>query len=67
MLGNIFCWVIAIALLAAKANGIDEWHIRVIFAMGFILLGILSKAVDAYQAVHTKEENEEEIKETNNT
>ena len=67
MLGNIFCWVIAIALLVTKANVIDEWHIRVIFAMCFILLGILSKAVDAYQAVHTKEENEEEIKETNNT
>lgn len=67
MLGNIFCWVIAIALLVAKANGTDEWHIRVIFAMGFILLGIISKAVDAYQEVHTKEENKEENKETNNT
>lgn len=63
MLGNLICWIIAIALLVAKANGIDEWHIRVIFAMGFILLGILSKAVDAYQSVHRKEES----KETNNT
>ena len=63
MLGNLICWIIAIALLAAKANGIDEWHIRVIFAMCFILLGILSKAVDAYQSVHRKEES----KETNNT
>ena len=63
MLGNLICWIIAIALLAAKTNGIDEWHTRVIFAMGFILLGILSKAVDAYQSVHRKEES----KETNNT
>ena len=59
MLGNIFCWVIAIALLVTKVNGVDEWHIRVIFAMAFILLGILSKAVDAYQAVHTKDEPSE--------
>ena len=63
MLGNLICWIIAIALLATKVNGVDEWHIRVLFAMGFILLGILSKAVDVYQATHTKEEN----KETKNT
>ena len=59
MIGNLICWVIAIALLVTKVNGVDEWHIRVIFAMAFILLGILSKAVDAYQAVHTKDEHSE--------
>ena len=63
MNGNILCWIIAIAMIVAKSNGIEEWHTRIVFAMVFVLLGILSKAVDAYQVVHTKEEN----KETNNT
>jgi hypothetical protein len=47
MLANIICWVIAMALIFAKTSGIDL-YIRLLFAMGFIFLGTLSKAVDTY-------------------
>ena len=63
MLGNLICWGFALCLILTKANGIDEWYMKLLFAIGFILLGILSKAVDVYHETHSKEETTE----TNNT
>jgi hypothetical protein len=48
MLGNIVCWVIALALILSKASLIDDFYTRLLFAMGFIFLGILSKTADYY-------------------
>ena len=64
MLGNMVCWVIALALILAKSNAAIDFKTKLVFAMGFIFLGILSKAVDVYHATHkiddTKEESERE-------
>lgn len=53
MIGNIFCWVMAIALIVSKSYG-DVIYTKLLFAMGFILLGILSKFADYYHEVHKK-------------
>jgi len=62
MLGNIACWVIAIALMLSKTVLVNNFYIKLLFAMGFILLGILSKAVDYYREVHLAYIVEEEEK-----
>jgi hypothetical protein len=51
MIGNIICWIIAIALIMSKSFG-DILYTKLLYAMGFILLGILSKFVDYYREVH---------------
>jgi hypothetical protein len=59
MIGNILCWVIAISLILANNAVLDNMYERLLFAMGFIFLGILSKAVDYHHGVHntSKEKN----------
>lgn len=52
MIGNITCWVIALGLIFSKSMGTDALYIKLLFAMGFIFLGILSKAVDTYYETH---------------
>ena len=54
MLANIVCWVIALGLVLSESNGIAEMCTKMWFAMGFIFLGILSKAVDVYHETHKK-------------
>ena len=52
MLANITCWAIAIALIVSKTNPAFDLSTKLLFAMGFIFLGILSKAVDVYNVAH---------------
>lgn len=53
MIGNILCWIIAIALILSKSSLIEGGlYTKLLYAMGFIFLGILSKAVDYYHEVH---------------
>lgn len=52
MLGNIFCWCVALGILFSKSTGRDDLYIKTLLAMGFIFLGILSKAVDVYRETH---------------
>lgn len=52
MLGNIVCWGIALCLMFTKTTCIEVWHTHLLMAMGFILLGILNKAIDAYYETH---------------
>lgn len=52
MLANIACWIIALGLMFSRHNGEDDLYLKLLFAMGFIFLGILSKAVDYYREVH---------------
>lgn len=65
MLGTIICWMFALVLALTKANGLDDWYTKLLFAMGFILLAILNKAVEAYHEVHMSDV--EETTENKNT
>ena len=53
MLGNIACWSIAIGIMLSKSMNAEDLYIRTLLAMGFIFLGILSKAVDVYRDTHS--------------
>lgn len=53
MLGNVVCWGIALSFMFSKSEGITSDRFKILFAMGFIFLGILSKAVDVYRYTHT--------------
>ena len=55
MLGNVVCWGIAIGLMFSRAEGITSDYRKILIAMGFIFLGILSKAVDVYRDTHKLE------------
>lgn len=55
MIANMICWVIALGLILSKSINASVLFIKLGFAMGFILLGILSKAVDVYHVTHIKE------------
>lgn len=57
MLGNFTCWVIAIGIMLSKTMTIEDLYMKTLLAMGFIFLGILSKAVDAYYESHTNNKN----------
>lgn len=61
MLGNIICWAIATGIMLSKTMSINDLYIRTLLAMGFIFLGILSKAVDVYRETHVIELDEETI------
>lgn len=52
MIGNILCWIFAISLMLTKSSNLDDLYTRTLLAMGFILLGIISKAVDYYRDIH---------------
>lgn len=49
MLGNLICWVIALGMMLSESMNREDLYIKTMLAMGFIFLGILSKAVDAYR------------------
>ena len=53
MLGNIICWSFAIGIMFSRSSGTGDLYTKMLLAMGFILLGILSKAVDVYHDIHT--------------
>ena len=54
MLANLACWVIAIALILSNSATQTELFIKLAFALGFIFMGICSKAVEAWQDIRTK-------------
>lgn len=54
MLANIACWAIALGIMLSESLNREDLYIKSILAMGFIFLGILSKAVDAYHDTHSK-------------
>ena len=60
MIANMICWVIALGLILSKSINASVLFIKLGFAMGFILLGILSKAVDVYHETHKKENKQDE-------
>ena len=61
MLGNLMCWAMAIGIMLSKPLGAQDLYIRTLLAMGFIFLGILSKAVDTYRDTHVIEIDEETL------
>ena len=52
MLGNVICWIIAIGIMLSKATTAEDLYIRTLLALGFIFVGVLSKAVDTYRYAH---------------
>ena len=62
MLGNVTCWAIALGIMMSKSMTTEDLYIKSLLAMGFIFLGILSKAVDVYRETHTIEIDEETLK-----
>ena len=61
MLGNIICWAIAIGIMLSKSINVHDLYVRTLLAMGFIFLGILSKAVDVYRETHAIEIDEAKV------
>lgn len=53
MLGNITCWCIALGIIFSKSSSAGDLYTKMLLAMGFILLAILSKAVDVYHDTHS--------------
>lgn len=62
MLGSLICWGAAITILATNNGSFSDIYIRCAIAMGFIFLGIFSRAVSVYQEVHKKDTDEKENK-----
>ena len=60
MLGNLICWVIALGMMLSESMNREDLYIKTLMAMGFIFLGVLSKAVDVYKDTHTIELDVEE-------
>ena len=52
MLGNVICWAFALGTIFSKSNSTEDIYAKMVLAMGFIFLGILSKAVDVYRDIH---------------
>lgn len=59
MLANLTCWVIAFGIMLSKSISREDLYIKMLLAMGFIFLGILSKAVEAYYTVNNKDDDDE--------
>ena len=52
MIGNVICWIVAIGIMLSKSADQSDLYTKTLLAMGFIFLGILSKAIDYYREVH---------------
>lgn len=53
MFGYLMCWSIALCFMFPKFQRVTDNTVHILFAMGFIFLGILSKAVSVYRDTHT--------------
>lgn len=60
MIGHAICWGLALGMLFSRTEGLTGDYTKLLFAMGFILLGIFSKAVSVYHDTHTVEIEVEE-------
>lgn len=56
MLSNLTCWVIAFGIMFSKPVNREDLYIKMLLALGFILVGTLSKFADYYHEVHKKKE-----------
>ena len=61
MLGNFICWAVAAGIMLSKTTTAEDLYVRTLLAMGFVFLGILSKAVDVYRETHVIEIDEETL------
>lgn len=52
MLEELVCWGIALGLMFSKVEGFTSDYTRIIFGMGFIILGSIYKAIDVYRTTH---------------
>ena len=52
MLEELVCWGIALGLMFSKVEGFTSDYTRIAFAMGFIILGSIYKAIDVYRTMH---------------
>ena len=59
MLGSLICWAAALALLVVRAGNESELYTTCFVAMGFIFLGIFSRAVSVYYETHKREPEKE--------
>lgn len=56
MLGSIICWGTALGILfTSSGQTTSDIYIRCVIAMGFIFLGIFSRAVSVYHETHKRE------------
>lgn len=60
MIGNAICWGLALGMLFSRSEGITSDNYKILFAMGFMLIGLISRAVSVYHDVHTVEVDVEE-------
>ena len=52
MLEELVCWGIALGLMFSKVEGFTSDYTRITFAMGFIILGSIYKAIEVYRTTH---------------
>lgn len=52
MLANATCWVIALGLIFSKSVSQEALYTKLLFAMGFILLGAINKAIDYHREIY---------------
>lgn len=52
MLEELVCWGIALGLMFSKVEGFTSDYTRIVFAMGFIILGAVYKAINVYRTTH---------------
>lgn len=61
MLSNLLCWVIALGMLLSESVNREDLYIKTLLALGFIFVGMLSKAVDVYRDVHKSNTSNERV------
>ena len=54
MLANIMCWVFVLGLMFSDSLDRRDLYIKCALSIGFIFVGVLSKAVDYYREIHVK-------------
>lgn len=52
MLANLLCWIMAIGLFLSGFSDQNEMYMKLVFILGFILVGAVCKLVDAYREVN---------------
>ena len=68
MLGNIICWIIALALILSESIDRNDMFMKLVLAMGFILVGAVCKLIDIYRDVNkTASEKSDKVAELSKT
>lgn len=52
MLGNLFCWLMVVGLFLSGFSDQNDMYMKLVFILGFILVGAVCKLVDAYREVN---------------